>query len=294
MQNPDLAYLMGMIVGKGFIVRGREETEYRIEIPHKNLEIEGMDAQLSVKASLLDIKQRLDPLIDANMRVTTEDRRTLLSFTKKNGSYLATELNRMLTFNNYKDFRIPSDIFEASHDVKLEFIRGLADVTGHIRSSNLAFGDPASHRVYIEIPVNWFLVVDICNLLKEVDVPVQTVNWGHPNFRDPNRVYYIKGNHNYWWKEHQIKLWADEFEAVGFNIVHKRRALQELADTNRTNWSRKKPIEASHHKFYWELPDRNRSREPHPMVDNEKIPAEIRGENFSSWKDLSRKLGYHE
>lgn len=42
------------------------------------------------------------------------------------------------------------------------------------------------HRVYFEIPQNWELVTDFCNLLKSVDIPVQNIDWGHPNMRDGN------------------------------------------------------------------------------------------------------------
>ncbi|WP_017753863.1 hypothetical protein [Calidifontibacillus oryziterrae] len=295
MNNPELAYLLGMIVGKGYKIQGVDETEYRIEIPHKLMKVEGMDAILSVKASLLDIKQRLDPLIDTKINVTSDSKSvTLLSFKLNNSAYLARELNRMLTYNNYKDFRIPTEVFNAAHDIKLEFLRGLADVTAHARKSNLAFGDPAGHRVYIEIPDNWYLVVDICNLLKDVDTPVQTINWGHPNFRDPNLKDYKQGKEHAWAREHQIKIYADVFEAVGFNIEHKKRALELLANTNRQNWAGKRTkIEQSHHKFYWEKPERSKKAKPvHPMIHDHSIPAEIRGQNFNSWIEVAKIMGY--
>lgn len=295
MHNPELAYLMGMIVGKGQIIRGKNTTEYRIDIPHKLLSVEGMETKLSVKASLLDIKQRLDPLIDNQINVASENKNaTMISFTLKNEAFLATELNRMLVFRSYKDFRIPEEIFQAARDIKVEFLRGLADVTGHIRKSNLAFGSPSGHRVYIEIPENWHLVIDICNLLKEVDVPVQTVNWGHPNFRDPNLKDYNQGKKYVWKREHQIKIFADVFEQVGFNLEHKTRALEKLAQTNRDNWTgKRKSIKESHHTFYWEKPRRvKKERQPHPMVHDELVPEEIRGHNFNSWIGVAEILGY--
>ena len=62
-----MAYLLGMIVGKGRIIRHNRETEIDINIPHKNLTIEGENTQQSVKASLLDIIGRLTPLVGANI-----------------------------------------------------------------------------------------------------------------------------------------------------------------------------------------------------------------------------------
>ena len=45
MLNPDIAYLLGMIVGKGQVIRGNRNTEIVIDIPHKNLVIEGENTQ---------------------------------------------------------------------------------------------------------------------------------------------------------------------------------------------------------------------------------------------------------
>lgn len=297
MKNPDLAYLMGMIVGKGYKLQGTEETEYRIEIPHKSMKVEEMETNISVKASLIDIKQRLDPLIDRKIKVTTDSKSvTLLSFKLNNSAYLARELNRMLQFSNYKDFRIPTEIYSTSRDIKLEFLRGLSDVTAYIREANRAYGDPGSQRVYIEIPDNWKLVADICNLLKEVDVSVQTITWAHPNFRDPSLKDYNMGKTRTWTREHQIKIYAEVFEKVGFNIVHKRRALQRLAQLNRDKRSSKRTkTEDSRMKFYWEKPVRaKKNRKAHPMVNDPSIPEEIRGQNFNSWVEIAELLGYKE
>ena len=44
---------------------------------------------------------------------------------------------------------------------KRALLRGIADSTGYIRRSNIAFGQDGAHRVYIEIPGNWYMVIDI-------------------------------------------------------------------------------------------------------------------------------------
>ena len=43
---------------------------------------------------------------------------------------------------------------------------------------------------------------------------MQTIRFAHPNLVDTSGKYYASGVRNY--KEHQIKIWADEFEKVGF------------------------------------------------------------------------------
>lgn len=54
-------------------------------------------------------------------------------------------------------------------------------------------------------------MIDVANLLKSLDIPVQTIDFGHPNFRDPKLKKYNEGKPNYWKKELQIKIWANEF-----------------------------------------------------------------------------------
>jgi len=314
MENAELAYLLGMITGKGTIVRGNSQTDIIIEIPHKNLISEGMNARLSVKASLDDIRNNLEPLIGTRILSAQVKNKTVIKFTKDNEDFLIREINRHFRrLSSCKDFRIPKEIFSSPLDIKREFMIGLADVTAHIRSSNLAYGIAYNHRVYIEVPVNWFLVVDIGNLLLELDVPIHTIDWGHPNMRDPQLKDYYRGKQNAWFREHQIKIFSDEFEKVGFRIVHKMEALKKLAEANREEWDRAlnnkirrarseyqkekfrqmlNHIEIVHHKYYWETREVNKPKPHHPMENSDKIPDIIRGMHFDSWKEICEALGY--
>lgn len=314
MENAELAYLLGMIAGKGSIIRGNSETDVIIRIPHKNLISEGLDAKLSVKASLDDIRNAFEPLISTRL-VTAQDRsKTTIKFTKSNEDLLIREINRYLgRSNSCKDFRIPADIFSSSTDIKREFMIGLSDVTAHIRSSNIAYSIPYHHRVYVEIPVNWHMVADIGNILFDLDVPIHTINWGHPNMRDPQLKYYNKGQRMFWNKEHQIKIFADEYEKVGFRIAHKMESLKKLADVNRQEWDNlirkriakagevvKKErlskligcLEAEHHKYYWDTREVTKPKPIHPMENSEILPKEIQGQHFDSWKQICEILGY--
>lgn len=88
-------------------------------------------------------------------------------------------------------------------------------------------------------------------------------------------------------KEHQVKIWANEFLPIGFNIVHKQRALEKYADElldyldeNKTN------------KFYWEKPVRIRKKLKHPMENDKSLPLKIRGKHYDSWMELAEDLGY--
>src|SRR3989338_7336852 len=282
MLNPDIAYLLGMIVGKGQIVRSNRETEIVIDIPHKNLVIEGENTQQSVKSSLLDIVGRLKSLVGTDMEWDTSRQNIAhISFSKPNGDYLIRTINTYLKNNvSWRDFRIPVEIFSSTKDVKLEFLRGIADVTAHIRKSNVAWKD-YENRVYVEIMVNCDLCIDIANLLKELDVPVQTIRFAHPNIVDPNLKKYNEGNKEFWNKEHQIK---------------------KCADLNRKNWKehtkdstkyKDKPISDAHHKFYWKTKEIDKEKQKHPEESSSKLPSKVR-KHYDSWKNMAKELCYDE
>lgn len=297
--EPEFAYLLGMLVGKGRILRGKTgSTQFVIEIPHKSLRINGREASLYVKASVSDIREILEPFIGTSMRVNSEKHKTTLSFSKNDSEMLTKEIIKLLSnMPSYKDMRIPPEVSKYTSDLKKEFLKGLADVTGHVRGSNAAYGVPSGNRVYIEIPDNWMLVVDIANLLRDVDVPVQDIDWAHPDFRDSNLSKYNAGNKYFWKKEHQIKIYADEFERIGFRIKHKEDRLVELSELNRKKWAERKHRHGttmldSHHRYYWETSGPVRHRENHPMESDASIPEEIRGKHFDSWKVVAEELGY--
>lgn len=315
MLDHDISYLMGLITGKGKLIRGNKQTTIIIEIPHKNLKIEGKDTQKSIKSSLLDLVGRIKPLVGADIDWDVQNKsKAYIKFRKPNKDYLIRTIVKFLDRRgSWRSFRIPKKIFKTSKDNKKEFLRGLADVTAHIRKSNLAFGINYNNRVYIEIMDNWMIVIDICNLLKSIDIPVQTIRWAHPNFVDPSLKYYKKGIKNY--KEHQIKIWAEEFEKIGFNIEHKDELLEKYANLNRKNWNNKYKemakkttsekkkkkfkkkignIKKSHHKFYWEKRKRDKEKESHPEEDNKKIHPKIRGKHFNHWTEIAKELGYNE
>ena len=189
-----MAYLLGMICGNGKIQRTLDNTVISIEIPHKKLETEEVrDVKLYVKASIADIRNTIEPLIDTGLDFIQNHSSTVLSFTKLNTDYLIHEINRFVgNAVSHNDISIYKDIFECSVDEHRQFLKGFADVTGYIRRSN-AYFHKYEHRVYLEIPHNWQMVIDICNLLKSADIPVQTIDWVHPNMRDGDLTKYNVG-----------------------------------------------------------------------------------------------------
>lgn len=287
--NVEMAYLIGLILGNGEIQRGPKESTITIDIPYRNLYTDDLkDVSIYVKASVVDIRSIVEPLIGRNIIVTQSSNATKLSFTKDNDDYTMREIIRLIgKGTHHSSMRMNDELFEVTNEEKLSLLRGIADTTGYIRRSNIAFGKAGAHRVYIEIPGNWYMVIDIANMLRDVDIPVQTIDFGHPNFRDANLVKYNQGKKNFWKKEHQVKIYANEFIPVGFNIKHKQDALEKYSeelldylDPNKT------------HEFYWEKPVRTRIKLVHPGENDNSLPIEIRGRHFNSWQELAKKLGY--
>ncbi|MBQ9200626.1 MAG: hypothetical protein IJ141_10660 [Lachnospiraceae bacterium] len=292
--NNEMAYLLGMITGNGEIQRGTNETTVVIEIPHKKLETEfDKDVSIYVKASITDIREKLEPLLGTSLRFSQSKNVSYISFTKKNEDYLMREILRYSDkASSHNNIRISDEVFRFTSDERKQFIKGFADVTGYIRRSNYFF-EKEMHRVYFEIPQNWYLVADFCNLLKSVDVPVQNIDWAHPNIRDGKLTKYNEGKVDFWKKEHQIKVWANEYETIGFAVIHKNEALEHFANEQIMfiEMEYRKASDKTH-KYYWELAERNKNKPPHPSENDEFIPEEIRGKHYNSWKEIANDLGY--
>ena len=287
--NTEMAYLVGMVLGNGEIQRGSHQTTITIDIPHKNLYTDDMkDVRVYVKASITDIRNIVEPLTGRSLTVSQDERSTMLTFILDSSEYVVSEIVRLVEHgSHHSSMRIHHDLFSASVDEKKALLRGIADTTGYIRKSNAAFGQDGGHRVYIEIPGNWFMVIDIANLLKTIDVPVHTIDFGHPNMRDGNLKKYNDGYKTFWKKEHQVKIWANEFLPVGFNIAHKQEALEKYSEELLEYFD---PIKT--HKFYWEKTIRKKPRPYHPGESDSSLPVEIRGRHFDSWTEIAEILGY--
>lgn len=294
--NVEMAYLLGMIAGNGALQRGPLETTITIQLPHKKLYTEFQnDVGVYVKASITDIRHVLEPLLGTNLSFIQNQNVSIISFRKANEDYLMRELLRYVDgATSSNNIRISPEVFSFSLDERKQFIKGFGDVTGYIRRSNYAYKEP-NYRVYFEIPHNWFLVIDFCNLLKSVDIPVQAIDWAHPNMRDGNLTKYNQGKKDFWKKEHQIKVWALEYETIGFVVLHKQEALDYFAKKQAEPFIIEgKDPKKTLHKYYWEKQSRIKKKPIHPGEDDIFIPAVIRGKHYDSWVQIASDLGYKE
>jgi hypothetical protein len=187
--------------------------------------------------------------------------------------------------SSYYEFEVPDQIFESEESIKKEFIRGFADVAGSARWANRNRWGKC--RVYLDVlnsPLNWHLPIQICYLLQDqLGVPVDVIQWGHPNTRDPSLKEYKNGRKDAWAREHQIKIFADDFEKIGFYMSHKQEILEELAEYNR-----KKGFDKTK---FCKPPKRRKNKPKHPSENSEKLPPQIRGKHYDSYWQICADMG---
>lgn len=293
--DKELAYLLGMFYGNGTLHEYGVDTVFSFRIPHKVLEADGVDVRVYVSASVNDLRNYIEPYTGRILKHSEGKSYTEISFVVPTLDTFTVNFKKYLGgATSCRDIRIVNEIYKWSTDNKLQFLKGFGDVTGYVRESNKAYvskSTKGSNRVYLEIPQNWFLVADICNLLKDVGVPVMTVDWGHPNMRDPKLKRYNAGQVRFWNKEHQIKIWCQNYQLIGFEVLHKNKKLSEMAKENTDNTKASKLI--SDKQFYWEKGTRKSEKLSHPGENDAALPVQVR-RHFDNWQEIAKVLGYKE
>lgn len=278
--TPDISYLLGLITGRGEIQSTHETKKILIDFPFKALQSKAItkvfDQKLHIQTSLDPVIVRLQNMGIRTQKTTTETSISVtLTWDTEDISWLFIKFLINGTRYNFHDFGIPEAIVKTTDANKKEFLRGLADVTAYVRASNA--DQRGKHRVYIEISNrNWFLPPQICQLLQSLKVAVQYIGYGHPNIRG--------GNGTSWAKEHQMKIYAEDFSQVGFYISHKNDALIELADHNLANFNTRQALCTGQ-------TTRQTIKAPHPHEAHDKLPAAISGKHFDSFREICKCLG---
>ena len=285
--TPDISYLLGLITGRGEIQYNQDIKKIIIDFEYKSQKVTGgrsldLDQKLHIQTSLDQVIVRLQNIgINVTKHISDNSISLVLKWDKEDIAWLFIKFLINGTRFSYHDFQIPEPIFESTEINKKEFLRGIGDVTGYVRPSNYyGFSEPFRHRVYIEITQqNWNLPAQLCRLLQSIQVPIQNINYGHPNLRDPNNK---KGNRS-WAKEHQIKIFAEDYQKIGFYISHKEEALTELADINNSNFDTRIPLCDGTTK-------RLKTKSPHPDENDSDLPDVLRGRHFDTYKEICNCL----
>jgi len=289
--DPDMAYLLGLIVGRGTIREISGIRQLIIEYPFKSLVTRGINKSFQTKDKILlsldETVNRLGELVEITpKKISSENSVSIVIESTKYG-LLWRNIDRLLLRKaSFREMEVPDVLFRSPENIKKEFLRGIADVTGSIGTGGR---DRAGrHRVYISIlNDNWKLPIQICKLLQDspLDIPVNTIDWGHPNTRNGHLKDYNRGAKQAWAREHQLKVYAEYFENVGFRIIHKNEILKELADENRRKFLRRKP------KLCIPFKKRAKQRVFHPEEMSKKLPPELRGKHCDTYWQICLELG---
>jgi len=289
--DTDVAYFLGLLVGRGEITppQAGGVRRLKIEFPFKSLEVTGIKKSYKQRNELIVGLQpslsRISELTEASISTSQTEHSVVLTIESIKNSMFWRNINLLMKDKRaYYEFDIPTQIFEADDQVKKEFLRGYADVAATARASNVDQG--GRHRVYIDVlNLNWRLPVQICHLLQDhLNVPVQTIDYGHPNTRDSHLVEYKQGREDAWAREHQLKVYCEAFAPVGFWMPHKNEILNELAEYNKEKFG--------HTPNFCSPPKRLGEKKPrHPGEKSDKLPKAIRGKHYTAYWQICGDLG---
>ena len=286
--DPDVAYFLGLLVAMGQISESNGVRRIVFEFPFRNLKVEGIKLRFTQKNEILiGLRQsirRIAELTEATPSETDTDTSVVLTIESLKNT-MFWRIIRLLTGgkSSYYEFDIPPVIYQAGDTIKKEFLRGYADVAAYARKGN--YDIQGKHRVYFDVlNPNWHLPVQLCHLLQDhLKIPVQTIDYGHPNSRDPKLKEYKKGRLEAWAREHQIKVYCDAFQKVGFYMQHKQKILEELAKANIKEFGRSKT--------FCDPPKTGEPKKVHPGEKSTKLPPELRGVHAESYTQICRYLG---
>ncbi len=289
--DEDMAYLFGLIVGRGVIKDSNGLKQIIISFPYKSLEATGVrkkfDQRDRILISLDSIVNRIGELAgEPPRKISGHVSVDIIIDSHKNSLLWRNVIAFARKSKSYMDIEIHPKIFTASEVIKKEFLRGIADVTAYARSGNV-FTD-GRHRIYFEIHnANWKLPVQLCTLLQgePLYIPVQTIDWGHPNIRNGRAKEYTDGRRTAWAREHQLKVFAEYFEGIGFRITHKNDILKEMADFNRVKYPNRNPKLCTPPKSIRKI------KVHHPEEESDRLPKELAGKHFDAYWQVCRELG---
>ena len=279
--DADVAYLLGLITARGRISESGETRRLIIEFPYQSLHIEGTsgsyNANTSIRLGLQEIRERLLDLTGADIIITEKENSVALILRfMRNTMVWRNILMHMEGRTGYEHFLVPQIFFSPGipQDWKREYIKGFADVAGNIRHANRYID--GTNRVRLDVlnyQTNWEMPVQLCTVLEEhLAIPVQMINWGHPNNRGT-------------FKEHQINIFAVPFGEIGFSLSHKQLILEEFIEYDREHHSNKtyNPCLGS---------KKIRKRKPkHKGENDEKLDDRLKGKHFNAYWQICKKLG---
>lgn len=321
--NPQLAYLVGLTVGRGRLFKlGRIVIEFShtnktingiAHCPKCNAVATQKKKFYSCKnptcgeTGFVPIQKIYDQLVETKESIKVEivpflSRGLSLShwvMTSPSVTQLVLDFDtsksdwKALTEIFGKEFHfhtglIPNAVMEFSRENKVEFVNGLLDSAGFCNAGGWVprkgVSSEVRQRAYFQIVRNWKLTVEIDNFLRsEFDIPIQTIDWGHPNIRDGNLVEAQAGKSSAYAREHQLKVYPEYLKDFKFRISSKQKMLQELIDHNIAGGFTNKED--------WFPPKKITSFKPlHPDESNPRMATPVR-RHFDAFWQINHVLG---
>lgn len=278
--DPDVAYLIGAIVARGELMTVEGALKLIIRYPKGSLLAAGeetkFDTDKEIRLGMDKVRERFLELFNTDIKtIDAGESWDLVIRSTRNTIAWRNVMMVMEGNTTFPYFKVPA-IFLAQDtpsEIKVEFIRGFADVAGNIRPANR--DEAGRHRVRLDIlnyPTNWEVPVQLCTLLQgHLEVPVRLITWGHPNLGRE-------------WREHQLNVYAEDFRDIGFYFDYKQQALDELAEKNLSRFSsRARPCPGVR---------KGRRKKPlSPLEDSNKLDPRLVEKHFDAYWQICKVLG---
>jgi len=220
---------------------------------------------------------------------TAQGGKTFVSFDFSNEEKIFNEIfSEFDPFTNFDLFEIPSSVINLKSEFLKEYVSGVSDSAGFPKWANFApemfFPEKKDRaRAYFQFVRNWKLPVQFCALLQDkLSIPVDTIRWGHPNIVDGSLKDFDKSGYTAM-REHQLKIFAEYFDASYHKFEHKRKIHQELSDYNKSIMFKdtKECVP----------PKSVKVKANHPVENHPQIPSNIRNQHFDAYWQICWKMG---
>lgn len=290
--DEDVGYLLGLITVRGRLLDTPPVRNLVIEFPFKNLIVGGVSVTYNRSVQLQlgsnEIRDRMTELLGTTVEVQRASKSVIITARFLQDSIVWRDL-RMLCGNStaYTSSFVPTEIFESTTSIKKEFMRGVADASGGIaRGTYIRDKDKGKRRVFIAVDNrNWHLPVQLCALLQDhLGIPVGEILWGHPNMRDPSCHHPKKPEG----REHQIRIFSEAFEPIGFNLPYKDEILSEFIEDDRSSrvLGTVRYCDPCAKKVR-----RGTEKAPHPQEQANRLPSELKGKHYDSYWQICLDMG---
>ncbi len=274
--DPDLVYLLGLAVARGnFNSVGLNITlqvsTLETDVAHQN--------QTAIIDSIAKLEERLIKRFGQNLQQNSTSSTTEISISSSSPLFPITKS----IIGPSGSMTVPQWVFDLPRELKLNFAQGFADAAGFVRRAQYY----TDGRIFIFFQIrqsDWFLPTKICTLFQAgLEIPVSFIIWGHPNIRDPQ----VTSQRASWAKEHQLKVFCDAFEEVGFFLAYKQRAFEYLSEINKgLNKSLPKLCNPENKSI-----TTSKSKPSHPEENSDKLPDQLRGVHCDSWWQVCLNMG---